>query len=165
MYKKPLFITLALLSFVSLQANYTLKESQRNASKIDKMPKNIVDDMKKIPQDPSFYAKQIKPFSKTQQETFEKEFNKKYFKPWSANTLEIPKKDFGWEINFVSKKPIYRSNGSVIPYSVYSKWIENADYSQVNSKKYKAITVKHTNATLDFNRFQIIMYQIITPAI
>lgn len=145
MHKKLPFITLILFSFVSLQANYTLKESERATSKIDRMPKNVVGDMKNIPQDPAFYAKQIKPFSKTQQESFDRKFNEKYFKPWSAHTLDIPKKDFGWEINFITKKTIYRAEGSVIPSSIYNKWIENADYKRINSKNYKAITVKHTN--------------------
>lgn len=145
MHKKLPFMALILFSFVNLQANYTLKESERVTSKIDCMPKNAVGDMNKVPQDPAFYAKQIKPFSKIRQESFDKKFNEKYFKPWSAHTLEIPQKDFGWEINFVTKKPIYRAEGSVIPSSVYNKWIENADYKHINTKKYKAITVKHTN--------------------
>ena len=42
------------------------------------MPKGKVADMKKIPQDPSYYAKQIKPFSKAKQKKSDKEFNKKY---------------------------------------------------------------------------------------
>lgn len=145
MYKKNFLITLMLFSFVSLHASYTLKESERAKSKIDYMPKNVVDDMKKIPQDPAFYAKQIKPFSQSQQESFDKTFNQKYFKPWSLSKLDILKKDFGWEINFVTKKPIYRAKGSVISSSVYNKWIANADYKNIDTKKYKAITVKHAN--------------------
>lgn len=144
MRTKPFLFTFLFFS-LSLHANYTLKESKRSTSKIDQMPKNVVADMQKIPQDPAFYAKQIKPFSKTQQEAFDKKFNEKYFKPWHAQSLEIPKKDLGWEINFVSKKAIYQANGTVIPSNVYKEWIDNADYKQIDSKKYKAITVKHTN--------------------
>jgi cell wall-associated NlpC family hydrolase len=129
----------------SLHADYTLKQGHRTPSKIDEMPKNSVADMQKIPQDPSFYASQIKPFSKTQQEAFDKKFNQKYFRPWHAQNLEIPKKDLGWEVNFVSKKPIFRADSSIIPSSVYKQWINNADYSQLDSKKYTAITLKHTN--------------------
>lgn len=141
---KPHLFTLLFLS-LSLQANYTLKESKRTTSKIDHMPKNVVADMQKIPQDPAFYASQIKPFSKTQQEAFDKKFNVKYFRPWATQSLEIPKKDLGWEVNFVSKKPIFKADGTVIPSRVYKQWIDNADYSQLDSKKYKAITIKHTN--------------------
>jgi len=145
MYHKIPLIAFMLLSFVGLQASYTLKESERVKSKIDRMPKNTVGDMKNIPQDPAFYAKQIKPFSQSQQTSFDKKFNEKYFKPWSLNQLDIAKKDFGWEINFVSKKPIYKAEGSVISSSVYTAWIDNADYKNTDTKKYKAITIRHAN--------------------
>ncbi len=141
-------LTLALLligSFSSLDAAYILKESKRVKSKIDRMPKNRVADMKQIPQDPSFYADQIKPFSKSKQKSLDEKFNKKYFEPWSLTALDIPEKDFGWEIRFITKKPIYKAKGSIIPASVYSKWIENADYKSIDSKKYKAITIRRTN--------------------
>jgi len=145
MYKKLTLVTLILFSFSSLHAAYTLKESKRKKSSIDRMPKNSVRDMKRIPQDPAFYAKQIKPFSKSHQKKLDKEFNKKYFKPWDLSTISIPKKDFGWETRFVRRKPIYRSNGRVIPSSVYEGWIRNANMGQLNSKKYKAITVRRTD--------------------
>jgi len=107
------------------------------------MPKGIIADMKRIPQDPAFYAKQIKPFSKSKQKSLDKKFNEKYFKPWDLTKLDIP--DFGWEIRFVTKKPIYKAKGKVIPSNVYKKWIANADYDNINSKKYKAITIRRTN--------------------
>jgi len=145
MYKKIAIATLILFSFSSLHANYTLKVGKRVASKIDRMPKGKVADMKKIPQDPAFYAKQIKPFSRSKQKKLDKEFNKKYFKPWSLTKLDIPKKDFGWEIRFVTKKPIYKAKGKVIPSYVYNKWIRNAQMDKVDSKKYKAITIRRTD--------------------
>ncbi|RLA71227.1 MAG: glycoside hydrolase [Epsilonproteobacteria bacterium] len=144
----PMKLTLALLlllSFSSVDAAYTLKESKRVKSKIDRMPKNKVADMKRIPQNPAYYANQIKPFSKSKQKKLDKEYNKKYFKPWTISKLDIPKQDFGWEVRFITKKPIYRSNGSVIRSSVYNKWIDNAHYEHINSKKYKAITIRRTN--------------------
>ena len=145
MHKKLTLLLLLLLSFSSLDAAYMLKESKRVKSKIDRMPKNKVADMKRIPQNPAYYASQIKPFSKSKQKKLDKEFNKKYFKPWSISKLDIPKKDFGWEVRFITKKRIYRAKGSVIRASVYNKWINNAHYEHINSKKYKAITVRRTN--------------------
>jgi len=145
MYRK---LTLALLlvgSFSNLHAEYLLKESKRVKSKIDRMPKNKVADMKRIPQDPAFYANQIKPFSKRNQKSLDKIFNQKYFKPWTLSRLDIPKEDLGWEVRFITKKPIYRAKGSVIPSSVYKRWIANADYKSVNTKKYKAITIRRTD--------------------
>jgi len=145
MYKKLTLATLILFSFSSLNAAYILKESKRVKSSIDRMPKNSVSDMKRIPQDPAFYAKQIKPFSKSYQRDLDKKFNKKYFKPWDIGTISLPKKDFGWETRFVRKKPIYRANGRVIPSSVYEGWIQNANMDALDSKKYKAITIRRTD--------------------
>jgi cell wall-associated NlpC family hydrolase len=143
MYKKIIFLTL--LSFSALHAEYVLKEDKREKSKIDRMPKNSVADMKRIPQDPAFYADQIKPFSKKEQNALDEKFNTKYFQPWTLKKLDIPKKDFGWEVRFITKSPIYREKGKLIPASVYDKWIVNADYQNIDSKKYKAITIKRTN--------------------
>ncbi len=145
LYKMTLVLTILTLTFSNLNATYILKESKRSKSSIDHMPKHSVADMKHIPQDPSFFAKQIKPFSKSHQKKLDKEFNKKYFKPWELSTISIAKKDFGWETRFVRKKPIYRENGRVIPASIYEKWIKNANMSELNSKKYKAITVRRTD--------------------
>jgi hypothetical protein len=145
MYKKLALIFLLLSSFSTLQAEYILKESFRIRSKIDHLPKNKVADMKNIPQDPAYYADQIKPFSKSEQQKLDKEFNEKYFKPWSLNALDIPENEIGWEIRFVTKKPIYRAKGKIIRASVYDQWIRNANYENIDTKKYKAITVRHTN--------------------
>ena len=145
MHQKLRLIFLLLLTVTALHADYTLQESKRTKSKIDRMPKHKVADMKRIPQNPSYYANQIKPFSSKKQKKLDKAYNKKYFKPWTINKLEIPKKDFGWEVRFVTKKRIYREKGAVIPASVYNKWINNADYEHFNSKKYKAITIRRTN--------------------
>lgn len=143
MYKKLTFTFLMLGSF--LHAEYLLKESIRTKSKIDLLPKNKVADMMRIPQDPAYYADQIKTFSKNKQKTLDEQFNEKYFKPWSLSALDIPEQDFGWEVRFVTKKPIYRAKGSIIPASIYEKWINNADYDNIDTKKYKAITIRRSD--------------------
>ena len=145
MYKKLALATLLLFSTIQLQADYTLKTSKRAKSKIDHMPKNKVADMHKIPQNPSFYAKQVKPMSKSHQKKLDKEFNKKYFKPWTLSRLDIPKKDFGWETRFITKGKIYKANRKVIPSYVYKKWISNAQMHKKDSRRYKAITIRRTN--------------------
>jgi hypothetical protein len=127
MYKKQILITALLLAFSTLHADYLLKESKRVKSKIDRMPKGVIGDMKKIPQNPAYYAKQIKPFSKSRHKKLDKAYNKKYFKPWTLSTLDLPRQDFGWEMRFVRKKPIYRVKGSRISASTYERWIKNAN--------------------------------------
>jgi len=143
MYKK-LILLLILVASV-LEANYTLVQSKRIKSQIDHMPKHSIRDMRSIPQDPAFYANQIKPFPKSKQKKLDKEYNEKYFKPWDLYRLDIPKSDFGWEIRFVRQKAIYRSHGSKIPKSIYESWIRNANYSQVNTVNQKAITIRRTD--------------------
>ena len=138
-------ILLSLFVITTIHAEYMLKESHREKSRIDNMPKNVVADMKRIPQDPAYYAKQLKPFSKDEQKELDKLFNEKYFMPWELKKSDIPEQDFGWEIRFITKKPIYQENGKVIPPSVYQKWIHNANMSKLDSKRYKAITIRHTD--------------------
>ena len=145
MYKKITLTLLLLSSFSTLQAEYLLKESFRKKSKIDRLPMNKVADMKNIPQDPAYYADQIKPFSKKEQKELDKKFNEKYFKPWSLSKLDIPEQDFGWEVKFITKKPIYKAKGSVIHPHIYDQWITNANYNNINTKKYKAITIRRTD--------------------
>lgn len=145
MHKPPLRFLLLLLSLSTLNAEYLLKESKRVKSKIDRMPKGKVADMRTIPQNPAYYASQIKPFSKQKQKKLDQEFNEKYFKPWRLKKVDIPQEDFGWEIRFITKKPIYRENGTVIQASTYEKWIENAQYDKLHTKNYKAITIRRTD--------------------
>jgi len=143
---KPFVLTLILLcTSTHMHAEYLLKESQRVQSKIDTMPKNRVADMKNIPQNPQYYAKQLKYFSKSKQKKLDREFNKKYFKPWHLSKLDIPQEDFAWEIRFITKKPIFTLDAKVIHPKVYNKWIENADYDAINQKRYKAITIRRTD--------------------
>ena len=144
MIYKLLFL-LSLFSLSSLNANYTLKQSKRVHSKIDKMPKKKVADMWKIPQNLSFYASQIKSISTLKQNKIDKKSNKKYFRPWYLKKLDIAKEDIGWEIRFIKKKPIYRANGKIISPRIYTKWIHNANYKRVDKRKYKAITIRRTN--------------------
>jgi len=138
-------LLLLLLACVQLHADYTLKPSKRKSSRIDHMPKGVVADMKRIPQDPAFYAKQIKPWSKTAQKRADETFNRNYFKPWRLHKLDIPDKDFGWEIRFVTKNEIYTANGKKIKKSTYRRWIENANYARKDTLGYKAITTERTN--------------------
>ena len=144
--KKLLFLFSLLFTSVTIASpSYMLVEGKRFKSKIDHMPKNRVADMKNIPQEPSFYASQLKPFSKLKQKKLDKKFNQKYFKPWHLSKTDIPTSDFGWEIRFVSKKPIYQENGKQIKSSTYNRWIDNANYTARNSKNYKAITIRRTD--------------------
>jgi hypothetical protein len=143
-----IFITLSFtfsILLTSVNADYVLKPSKRKSTRIDHMPKAIVADMKHIPQDPTFFAKQIKPWSKAKQKRADTRFNQRYFKPWKLKKLDIPMKDFGWEVRFVTKNKIYTAKGKCIPKSTYKRWIKNANYTAKDTKRYHAITTERTN--------------------
>jgi hypothetical protein len=133
------------ITFSLLHADYTLKPSKRKPSRIDHMPKGVVADMKRIPQDPAFYARQIKPWSKKAQKRADEAFNRNYFKPWELKKLDIPMEDFGWEVRFVTKNEIYTAGGKRIREKTYKRWIDNANYAAKDTLRYKAITTERTN--------------------
>ena len=134
-----------IISFSLLHADYVLKSSKRKPSRIDHMPRGVVADMQRIPQDPAYYARQIKPWSKTKQQRADEAFNRQYFKPWALKKLDIPAKDFGWDVRFVTRHKIYTVSGRPIPPSVYKKWIGNANYDAKDSLRYRAITTERVN--------------------
>jgi len=138
-------LTLFLLLFSTLYAEYLLKPSYRERSVLDRLPHKSVADMYTIPQKPSFYANQVTPLSKSKQAQYNREYNAKYFAPWRLTKLMIPQKDFGWEVRFLQRKPIYTQRGKVIEPVVYNEWLRNANYEALNSQKLYAITTTHTN--------------------
>ncbi len=143
-YTVHLLLLIPLLT-LTLHADYTLKPSKRHPSLIDHMPKGMVADMKRIPQNPAYYARQIKPWPKARQKRADAAYNRQYFKPWRLKKLDIPLKDFGWEVRFVTKNKIYTRNGRVIPASRYRAWIRNANYGKRDTLRYHAITMERVN--------------------
>lgn len=145
---KKSIITLA-LTIVALWhtawADYHLKPSHRRESRIDHMPKNSVADMWRIPQNPAYYACQIRPWSRKAQQKADREYNRKYFKPWRLRRLDIPTEDFGWEVRFVHRHTLYTVDGRKIPMRRIERWIDNANYEATDTKRYYAITTTRCN--------------------
>ena len=142
---KRLIFTLLLAAQTALFASYTLNNSTRPPSQIDHLPKGRIADMKRIPQDPAFYSKQFERISYSKQLEWNKEFNEKYFRPWSLKEMDKPINEMQWPFRSVRKTTIYYASGTVIPASTYEKWIKNANFSRLNSAHQRGITIKHTN--------------------
>ncbi|MEA3418775.1 MAG: SH3 domain-containing protein [Campylobacterota bacterium] len=142
---KRLFFTLLLSIQTLLLADYTLVDGKRASSKIDHMPKNKVADMSKVPQDPAYYAKQIKTMPYSKQLKLDKEYNKKFFKPWSLKKMDKPLSEMTWPFRSVSKGKIYDSKGRIISSSTYRQWTGNANFSKLDSIHQRGITTKHIN--------------------
>jgi cell wall-associated NlpC family hydrolase len=132
-------------SMTQSYGDYVLKPSKRKPSRIDHMPKGVVADMRRIPQNTAYYAKQIKPWSRKKQLEADRKYNERYFKPWRLKKLDIAPEDFGWEVRFVRKHKIYTEHGRRIKAKTYEKWIRNANYEAVDSLRYYAITTERVN--------------------
>jgi len=142
--KKQILLAL-LLSQSLLFADYTLVNGKRASSKIDHMPKGKIADMKQIPQDPAYYAKQIKKVPYSTQLEWDKEYNQKFFMPWSLKKIDKPLNEMKWPFRSVTKRTIYNSRGKVILSRTYKKWIKNANFSKLDTLHQKGITTRHVN--------------------
>ncbi len=141
--KQILVIFLLLLSF--LDAKYLLKPSYREKTKIDKLPKNSVADMKILPQDLSFYAKQVAPFDTKIQKELDREYNREYFEPWTQKSAQIDDDKLGWEVRFVEKEQIFTVLGKLIEQSEIQKWIENENMDAFDTQRLRAITLRRVD--------------------
>ncbi len=141
--KQILVIFLLLLSF--LDAKYLLKPSYREKTKIDKLPKNSVADMKILPQDLSFYAKQVTPFDTKIQKELDREYNHEYFEPWMQKSAQIDDDKLGWEVRFVEKEQIFTILGKLIEQSEIQKWIENENMDAFDTQRLRAITLRRVD--------------------
>ncbi len=130
---------------ILLNADYSIIESQRLPTRIDKMPSNKIEDDHKIPQNLSYYAYQAKPLSGKKQRKLNKIYNKKYFSPWNLKKFDKSLKDISWAIRSVQKHKIYNSDYRRIKNLTYNKWIKNSNYSNLNSLRKYGITIKHSN--------------------
>ena len=142
---KLVAFTLLLSLQTLLMAGYTLTDGKRTPSKIDHLPKGKIADMKNIPQDPAFYAKQLKKVSYKEQLKWDREYNKKYFKPWSLKKIDKPLVEMQWPFRSVTKRTIYNSKGRVIHANIYNQWIRNANFGKLNTAHQRAITTRHVN--------------------
>ncbi len=141
--KKALLILL--LSLLYLHAGYTLKAGKRARSAIDRLPFHTVADMKRVPQKTSYYAKQLKPLSKSKQKKYDRAYNKRYFAPWTMQSMGEPEADLTWQIRFVQKRKIYDGSKKLISEKAWQWWIKNSHLEAIDTVKGRAISIKHTN--------------------
>lgn len=141
--KQILVVFLLLLSF--LDAKYLLKPSYREKTKIDKLPKNSVADMKNLPQDLSFYATQVTPFDAKIQKELDREYNHEYFEPWTQTSAQIDTDKLGWEVRFIQKEQIFTILGKLIEQSEIQEWIENENMDAFDTQRLRAITLRRVD--------------------
>ncbi len=101
-------------------------------------------DIKHYNQNPSFYIKNIKELDSQFQINSDKNFNKKYFKPWDLKNISYTLEEATWGNMYVNKK-VYGDNNLLISKKWFNNQIENSSYQKFNTLKQKAITVKNSN--------------------
>jgi hypothetical protein len=141
---KKVFI-LAILFINLLDASYILKKSVRYKSRLNNIYKHSFADMKNIPQDVSFYAKQITPIPYFRQLQYDKRYNYRYFYPWSIKSAKNLSLDFGWEVKMAIRRHLYMESGKEYLAITKKRWIDNANMKALGSANLYAITTKHTN--------------------
>jgi cell wall-associated NlpC family hydrolase len=142
--KKALLLWMG-IALTLLPASYSLKVGKRARSAIDRLPFHTIVDMKRIPQKTSYYAKQLKPLSRKQQQKYDRAYNRRYFAPWSMQHMGEPKADLTWQIRFVQKRKIYNASKKIIPQKAWQWWIKNSNLENIDSIKGRAISIRHTN--------------------
>ena len=123
-----------------------LEPGRRPRSAIDRLPFKTVRDMKTIPQNPAYYARQLKPIPRSKQLRYDREYNRRYFEPWTKGyRIDEPKAELLWMIPFVEKREIYDARHRKIPSSVKKRWIRNARMDRLGSVGTRAISVRQTD--------------------
>lgn len=143
--KKLYKISLITLLVTNLSAEYRLVVGKRATSSIDRLRFNTLADMRNIPQNLNYYAKQVEPISYSKMMAYDREYNRAYFKPWSITYLTEPKNELMWQIKFVKRRKIYDGTRRVISKKRWKYWIRNSNFKALNSVRLKAITLKHSN--------------------
>ncbi|WP_321471199.1 SH3 domain-containing protein [Halarcobacter sp.] len=113
-------------------------------------------DVKKYPQNPSFYIKNLKQNS-IDTKKLSQSYIKKYFSPWDLEKTSYSKKEAMWG-NIYYKRKVYLENYRKIEQNWFKKLITNANYEEYNKVKLKAITTKNidfrvlpTNSAIFYN--------------
>ena len=80
------------------------------------------------------------------QKQLNREFYKKYFRPWRIKKLPYSKKDASWGARVYGKrKSLYGENRRVLRSDYLDKLVNNANFDRYNSMNRRAITIKNTS--------------------
>ena len=132
------FLTLPLFSDAILTTGY------REKSLLDTMPSKDVADTLNIKQNTTALSSQVKPMAKWEQKCYDKDYNKKFFKPWKRKRLGLSWKKKKWQFVFARQK-IYSRYGSRISRKWFNYQRRNSNFKAYETVLKSAITVRHTD--------------------
>ena len=139
------FILFLLIFVEILTAKYRILPSVRPKSAIDRLTIHNVADMHNIPQNTSYYAKQIIPVSWSRQLKDAKHYIYRFFEPWQKQSMGESRNALNWQFRFVQRRDIYGFNRRLIAKKRALSWIKNSNFKALNSSKLKGISTKHSN--------------------
>jgi cell wall-associated NlpC family hydrolase len=151
MMRKYLLITL--LS-TSLFANIVLTKGAREASALDSMPSNEVQDTLSLPQDTKSFVKGIELMSAEEQLRYDRDYNEKFFEPWQLIEMDLTESEKRWQFKYAKEKT-YRRSGRRISKKWFDYQIENSNFDAYNSVAQPAITVRHSDIKLYPSKLEI----------
>ncbi len=139
------FLIFSFFVTVTLYADYQIVQGVRPVSRLDRLHFKTVADMRNIPQKPSYYASQIVPMKRSIQTAYDREYNRRYFEPWSLKKLSESIDKLTWQFRFVKRKKIYDSRYRRVKQSTIDWWIKNSNFNALDSDGRYAITVRESN--------------------
>jgi len=139
------FLVVLSLLICTIDARYLILPGVRPKGAIDRLNFHKILDFSTIPQQTSFYAKQIIPFSWSEQQHYARHYISRFFSPWSMSSMHESNNALTWQFKFVQKRVVYGYNRKIIPKSLCKWWIKNSNFKALNTIQAKAISVKHTN--------------------
>jgi len=138
-----LFLFLLFLS-LPLSSEALLTTGYRAKSLLDSMPSKDVVDTKIIRQNTKIFSSQLKPMSKWKQKRYDKEYNKKFFRPWFMKKMNLSWRQKKWQFGFVKQK-IYTRYGKRLSKKWFKYQKQNSNFKAYESLLKSAITLRHSD--------------------
>ena len=139
-------ITFFLLLFFTLPlfCDAILITGQRPKTLLDKMPSKDVADTRSIKQDTTTFSLQVKSMSRWEQSRYDREYNRKFFKPWFRKKMNLSWRQKNWQFLFARQR-MYSRYGSRISRKWFRYQIRNSNFKAYESVLKSAITVRHSD--------------------
>lgn len=127
---------LSLVFIVFLLASCAQKEVPVVAT--EEVVEEYIEELHSIPQDISYYTKNLQSIELSTQEAFEKE----YFRPWNIQKCSITVDDAMWAHKSYNAQNSYGDNLQPLSDTFFEKVLQNANYKEYTTVNKKAVTTR-----------------------
>ncbi len=136
-----LICALCIFNSCAVKKNQTEKPMKIVKVKVEKYISQSISDLKTVPQDVSYYTKNLAKSSSFSQETYEKQ----YFRVWNLDKVSIALEDAKWAHDTYKVGNTYGENLQLHKELFFQKNLDNANYKQYSSVNKKALTLVNVN--------------------